>query len=57
MDKPESVFLSHYIDEKNTLYILLDMDCYTRFDSNLQLSSQSFGLEEITGICDREKCR
>jgi beta-glucosidase len=45
MDKPESVFWSHYIDEKTPVYPFGHGLSYTRFEySNLQLSSQSFGL-------------
>jgi beta-glucosidase len=44
MDKPESVFWSHYIDEKIPQYPF-GHGLNTRFEySNLQLSSQSFGL-------------
>jgi beta-glucosidase len=45
MDKPESVFWSHYIDERNTpVYPFGHGLSYSRFEySNLQLSSSSFG--------------
>ncbi len=45
MNEPESVFWSHYIDEKNTpLYPFGHGLSYSKFEySNLQLSSSSFG--------------